>query len=55
MLGHCAGLRRSQLLGDYVLAHGYVRDDHVLDDDLPTWVPVPPIADLLKKRNRRSA
>ena len=35
MLGHCAGLRRSQFLGDYVLAHGYVRDDHVLDQDLP--------------------
>jgi AMP nucleosidase len=46
MLGHCAGLRRSQLLGDYVLAHGYVRDDHVLDRDLPGWVPVPPIAEV---------
>ena len=46
MLGHCAGLRRSQFLGDYVLAHGYVRDDHVLDQDLPTWVPVPPIAEV---------
>ena len=46
MLGHCAGLRRSQLLGDYVLAHGYVRDDHVLDQDLPLWVPVPPIAEV---------
>ncbi|AQS88389.1 AMP nucleosidase [Neoasaia chiangmaiensis NBRC 101099] len=46
MVGHCAGLRRSQVLGDYVLAHGYVRDDHVLDDDLPPWVPVPPIAEV---------
>lgn len=46
MLGHCAGLRRSQLLGDYVLAHGYVRADHVLDDDIPTWVPIPPIAEV---------
>lgn len=46
MVGHCAGLRRTQLLGDYVLAHGYVRDDHVLDDDLPPWVPVPPIAEM---------
>ncbi len=46
MLGHCAGLRRSQFLGDYVLAHGYVRDDHVLDQDLPTWVPIPPIAEV---------
>ncbi len=46
MLGHCAGLRNSQLLGDYVLAHGYVRDDHVLDDDLPLWVPVPALAEI---------
>jgi AMP nucleosidase len=46
MLGHCAGLRRSQLLGDYVLAHGYVRDDHVLDQDLSSFVPVPPIAEV---------
>ena len=46
MLGHCAGLRRTQRLGDYVLAHGYVRDDHVLDEDLPPWVPIPPIAEV---------
>jgi AMP nucleosidase len=46
MLGHCAGLRTSQQLGDYVLAHGYVREDHVLDADLPTWVPVPPLAEV---------
>lgn len=46
MLGHCAGLRRSQRLGDYVLAHAYVREDHVLDHDLPSWVPIPPIAEI---------
>ncbi|WP_207480142.1 AMP nucleosidase [Arenibaculum pallidiluteum] len=46
MLGHCAGLRNTQHLGDYVLAHGYVRDDHVLDADLPLWVPVPPLAEV---------
>lgn len=46
MLGHCAGLRRTQSLGDYVLAHGYVRDDHVLDDDLPNWVPIPALAEV---------
>lgn len=46
MVGHCAGLRRTQRLGDYVLAHGYVRADHVLDDDLPPWVPVPAIAEV---------
>ena len=46
MIGHCGGLRRSQLLGDYVLAHAYIREDHVLDQDLPLWVPVPAIAEV---------
>lgn len=46
MLGHCAGLRNTQKLGDYVLAHGYVREDHVLDEDLPLWVPIPPLAEV---------
>ncbi|HEU4987912.1 MAG TPA: AMP nucleosidase, partial [Rhizobiaceae bacterium] len=46
MLGHCAGLRNSQALGDYVLAHAYVREDHVLDDDLPVWVPLPALAEV---------
>ena len=46
MIGHCGGLRRSQKLGDYVLAHAYIREDHVLDRDLPAWVPVPPIAEV---------
>ncbi|RQO61150.1 AMP nucleosidase [Paucibacter sp. KBW04] len=46
MLGHCAGLRNSQQLGDYVLAHAYVREDHVLDEELPLWVPIPPLAEV---------
>ncbi|UCH74715.1 MAG: AMP nucleosidase, partial [Rhodospirillales bacterium] len=46
MIGHCGGLRRSQKLGDYVLAHAYIREDHVLDQDLPLWAPVPPIAEI---------
>ena len=46
MVGHCGGLRKSQHLGDYVLAHAYARSDHVLDEDLPPWVPVPPIAEV---------
>ena len=46
MIGHCGGLRRSQQLGDYVLAHAYERADHVLDHDLPVSVPVPPIAEI---------
>ncbi|RMH45590.1 MAG: AMP nucleosidase [Alphaproteobacteria bacterium] len=46
MVGHCAGLRNTQRLGDYVLAHGYVREDHVLDDDLPVWIPIPALAEI---------
>ena len=46
MLGHCAGLRNSQRLGDFVLAHAYLREDHVLDDDLPVWVPIPALAEI---------
>jgi len=46
MIGHCGGLRNSQTIGDYVLAHAYLRDDHVLDDILPPEVPIPPIAEV---------
>ncbi len=46
MVGHCAGLRNSQSLGDYVLAHAYIREDDVLDDDLPVWVPIPALAEV---------
>jgi AMP nucleosidase len=46
MLGHCAGLRNTQRLGDYVLAHGYVREDHVLDQELPLWIPIPALAEI---------
>jgi AMP nucleosidase len=46
MLGHCAGLRNTQRLGDYVLAHGYVREDHVLDDELPLWISIPALAEM---------
>ena len=46
MLGHCAGLGNTQKLGDYVLAHGYVREDHVLDQELPLGVPVPALAEM---------
>ena len=46
MLGHCAGLRNTQALGDYVLAHAYMREDHVLDADLPVWIPIPALAEV---------
>lgn len=46
MVGHCGGLRHSQAIGDYVLAHAYLREDNVLDAVLPPEVPVPPIAEV---------
>ena len=46
MVGHCAGLRNTQQLGDFVLAHAYLREDRVLDDDLPVWVPIPALAEI---------
>lgn len=46
MIGHCGGVRSSQKIGDFVLAHAYLRDDHVLDGVLPPEVPIPPIAEV---------
>jgi AMP nucleosidase len=48
MIGHCGGLRPTQAIGDYVLAHAYLRDDHVLDDLLPVEIPLPAIAEVQK-------
>ncbi len=42
MVGHCAGIRNHQEIGDFVLASGYMRDDHVLDQALPRAVPIAP-------------
>ncbi|GHA03967.1 AMP nucleosidase [Novosphingobium arvoryzae] len=46
MIGHCGGLRDTQRIGDYVLAHAYLRDDHVLDPVLPPEIPIPAIAEV---------
>ncbi|MBV9996275.1 MAG: AMP nucleosidase [Caulobacteraceae bacterium] len=46
MIGHCGGLRSTQAIGDYVLAHAYLRDDHVLDEVLPPEVPIPALAEV---------
>jgi AMP nucleosidase len=46
MIGHCGGLRPSQKIGDYVLAHAYLRDEHLLDDILPPEIPLPAIAEV---------
>ena len=42
MVGHCAGVRNHQNIGDFVLASGYMRADRVLDDAVPCAVPISP-------------
>ena len=42
MVGHCAGVRNHQEIGDFVLASGYMRGDHLLDAALPLSVPITP-------------
>lgn len=42
MVGHCAGVRNHQEIGDFVLASGYMRGDHLLDEALPPAVPITP-------------
>jgi AMP nucleosidase len=46
MIGHCGGLRQSQRIGDYVLAHAYLRQDHILDSVLPPEIPIPALAEV---------
>jgi AMP nucleosidase len=46
MIGHCGGLRQSQRIGDYVLAHGYLRQDRILDSLVPPDIPIPALAEV---------
>lgn len=46
MIGHCGGLRQSQRIGDYVLAHGYLRQDRILDSLVPPEIPIPALAEI---------
>ncbi|WP_373387261.1 AMP nucleosidase [Pseudomonas alcaligenes] len=46
MIGHCGGLRQSQTIGDYVLAHAYMRRDGILDRVLPPHIPIPALAEV---------
>jgi len=46
MVGHCGGLRQTQIIGDYVLAHAYLRQDHILDERVPPEVPIPALAEV---------
>jgi AMP nucleosidase len=58
MVGHCAGVRNHQEIGDFVLASGYMRNDRLLDNALPLSVPISPsfllnryLANVLEERN----
>jgi AMP nucleosidase len=46
MVGHCGGLRQSQQIGDYVLAHAYLRQDRILDAAVPLDMPIPALAEV---------
>ena len=46
MVGHCGGLRQSQQIGDYVLAHAYLRQDRILDRAIPPDMPIPALAEV---------
>ena len=46
MVGHCGGLRQSQTIGDYVLAHAYMRRDGILDRVVPPNIPIPALAEV---------
>jgi AMP nucleosidase len=46
MVGHCGGLRQSQQIGDYVLAHAYLRQDRILDTLVPPDIPIPALAEV---------
>ncbi len=46
MIGHCGGLRQSQRIGDYVLAHAYFRQDRILDGAVPPDIPIPALAEV---------
>ena len=46
MVGHCGGLRQAQEIGDYVLAHAYLRRDRILDGLLPPEIPIPALAEI---------
>jgi AMP nucleosidase len=46
MIGHCGGLRQAQVIGDYVLAHAYLRQDGILDELVPPDIPIPALAEV---------
>ena len=55
MIGHCGGLRQSQTIGDYVLAHAYMRRDGILDRVLPPHIPLPALAEVQQALQQAAA
>ncbi|UJJ30307.1 AMP nucleosidase [Halopseudomonas maritima] len=55
MIGHCGGLRQSQTIGDYVLAHAYMRRDGILDRVLPPNIPLPALAEVQQALQQSAA
>ncbi|WP_321351902.1 AMP nucleosidase [Halopseudomonas oceani] len=55
MIGHCGGLRQSQTIGDYVLAHAYMRRDGILDRVLPPNIPLPALAEVQQALQQAAA
>ncbi len=55
MIGHCGGLRQSQTIGDYVLAHAYMRRDGILDRVLPPHIPIPALAEVQQALQQAAA
>ncbi len=46
VIGHCGGLRESQAIGDYALAHAYLRDDRCTGCGAAARSPIPSIAEV---------
>ncbi len=46
MVGHAAGLRDTQRIGDMVLPAGYIRRDGLMDEVLPIEISPPPISEV---------
>tara|TARA_R110002096_G_scaffold289641_1_gene483870 strand:+ start:23944 stop:25416 length:1473 start_codon:yes stop_codon:yes gene_type:complete len=55
MIGHCGGLRQSQTIGDYVLAHAYMRRDGILDRVLPPNIPLLALAEVQQALQQAAA
>lgn len=46
MIGHCAGLDGRMRIGDLILGNAYQRRDGLLDDHIPSDVPIPAVPEV---------